>query len=49
MENFGNFTVYAKDREAAGVVCLMKGMSVELLCWVQIIMTSIVLLILGNL
>ncbi|RHN51868.1 hypothetical protein MtrunA17_Chr6g0473911 [Medicago truncatula] len=25
MENFGNFTMYAKDREAAGAVCLTKG------------------------
>jgi len=31
MENFGNFTMYAKDREAAGVVCLMKGMFLKLL------------------
>jgi len=26
MENFGNFSMYAKDREAAGAACLIKGM-----------------------
>jgi len=26
MENFGNFTMFAKDREAAGAVCMRKGM-----------------------
>jgi len=27
MENFENFTMFAKDREAAGAICLMKGMA----------------------
>jgi len=26
MENFVNFTMFAKDREAAGAICFMKGM-----------------------
>jgi hypothetical protein len=31
MENFGNFTMYAKDSEAVGAVCLIKGMFLKLL------------------
>jgi len=27
MEHFGNFIMYAKDREAAGAICLMKGVN----------------------
>jgi len=31
MEHFGNFTMYAKDREVVGAICLMKGVNDYLL------------------